>query len=101
MFFIFLTRYLDPVATDADYAACQETVVENYNQQLQHFCSRGHLTPNADFADPEEREYTMVTTNIAPQWQAFNGGNWAVLETLMRGFATDENHVLYVFTGTS
>ena len=43
----------------------------------------------------------MVTTNIAPQWQAFNGGNWQELEKALRSYATKEGHALYVVTGTS
>ncbi|CAH3167577.1 unnamed protein product [Porites lobata] len=91
----------DSVAQDDDYRAAQNQIIDNYNQQQQHFFSRGHLTPNADFADADRRSYTMVTTNIAPQWQLFNAQNWAEMERLLRGFATQENHPLYVFTGTS
>ena len=72
----------------------------NYNSQGQ-FCARGHLTPNGDFSDPVERERTYVTTNIAPQWQPFNGGNWAVLEKNIRTCATLTSNNLFVFTGTS
>ena len=42
----------------------------------------------------------MVTTNIAPQWQRFNGGNWNNLEKAIRKYASQSNHTLYVFTGT-
>ncbi|KAJ7374445.1 hypothetical protein OS493_007551 [Desmophyllum pertusum] len=71
-----------PVATDQDYRAQQLGLYANYNQQKQQFFARGHLTPNADFNTDAEREYTMITTNIAPQWQLFNAGNWANLEKL-------------------
>lgn len=89
------------MAQDDDYRAAQNQIIDNYNQQQQYFFSRGHLTPNADFADADRRSYTMVTTNIAPQWQLFNAQNWSEMERLLRGFATQENHPLYVFTGTS
>ena len=72
----------------------------NYNSQGQ-FCARGHLTPNGDFSDALKRERTYVTTNIAPQWQPFNGGNWAVLEKNIRTCATLTSNNLFVFTGTS
>ena len=47
-----------------------------------------------------ERELTMVNTNIAPQWQRFNGGNWAVLEGAVRTYAATMKRKLFVFTGT-
>ena len=67
---------------------------------MQQFFARGHLTPNADFNTAQERDFTMITTNIAPQWQRFNGGNWNNLEAAVRQYATNTNHDLYVFTGT-
>lgn len=92
--------FQDPVATDRDYAASQWGLYENYNGQNQQFFARGHLTPNADFNTEEERELTMITTNIAPQWQRFNAGNWNNLETAIRQYATNNQQALYVFTGT-
>ncbi|CAH3167576.1 unnamed protein product, partial [Porites lobata] len=61
----------------------------------------GHLTPNADYADENDRQRTMLPTNIAPQWQGFNDGNWCVMEQFLRRFANIERHELYIFTGTS
>ncbi|KAJ7374446.1 hypothetical protein OS493_007552 [Desmophyllum pertusum] len=88
-------------ATDEDYRTeLQRGLYGNYNLQSQQFFARGHLTPKADFTTDEERAYTMITTNIAPQWQLFNGGNWENLEKALRKYATQTNHVLYVFTGT-
>ena len=92
--------FQDPVATDRDYAASQWGLYENYNGQKQQFFARGHLTPNADFNTEGERELTMITTNIAPQWQRFNAGNWNNLETAIRQYATNNLQALYVFTGT-
>ncbi|KAK3740251.1 hypothetical protein QZH41_006111 [Actinostola sp. cb2023] len=36
--------------------------------------------PNSDFGPTDEHSLTFITTNIAPQWQKFNVGNWATLE---------------------
>jgi len=72
---------------------------DNFNAQNEHFLSRGHLTPNADFTDATDREMTMVNTNIAPQWQRFNAKNWATLEAAVRAYATAVNRNIYVFTG--
>ena len=64
------------------------------------FYSRGHLTPNADFLTRNGRKLTMVNTNIAPQWQLFNGGNWANLENAVRKYSDKERKQVFVFTGT-
>ena len=69
-----------------------------FNLQQQHFYSRGHLTPNNDFGTDEERELTMVNTNVAPQWQEFNSQNWVVVENAVTTYSNIRR--LYVFTGT-
>lgn len=88
-----------PVATDRDYRAGQMGLNINYDSSKQQFFARGHLTPNADF-NAQNRAYTMITTNIAPQWQRFNAGNWNNLEKAIRQYATNTGQALYVFTGT-
>lgn len=50
----------------------------------QHFLSRGHLTPKADFVYGFEQAATFHFINAAPQWQIFNGGNWVKLEMAIR-----------------
>ena len=87
-------------ATVEDYEPySQRGLYENYNIANQYYCARGHLTPNADFTREEERWLTMITTNIAPQWQKFNSLNWALLEAAVRNYATRANRNVYVFTG--
>lgn len=49
-----------------------------------HFMSRGHLTPKADFVFGCEQAATFHYINAAPQWQIFNGGNWASVEENVR-----------------
>ena len=39
--------------------------------------------------------------NVAPQWQSFNGRNWATFEDDCRQFAISRNLDLEVYTGTS
>ena len=39
--------------------------------------------------------------NVAPQWQAFNGGNWYYLEDGTRDFVEERKNDLVVYTGTS
>ena len=76
----------------------QRNLFPGFNVQQQHFYSRGHLTPNNDFGTDEERELTMVNTNVAPQWQAFNSQNWVVVENAVTTYSNARR--LYVFTGT-
>lgn len=93
------------VATDEDYKKNQKAMfpgiaAPNYDSSL-HILARGHLTPNGDFQDTNsERSFTFITTNIAPQWQPFNMGNWAVLEMALFKYAKDKGRSLYIFTGT-
>ena len=90
------------IALHGDYTTNDQGNLNiNFNIERNQFCARGHLTPNADFSDGMERARTYVTTNIAPQWQLFNGGNWQILETIIRGYATFTNNHLFVITGTS
>ena len=90
------------IALHSDYKTdYQDNLDINFSLRDDQFCARGHLTPNADFSNRSDRERTYVTTNIAPQWQPFNGGNWGVLERNIRGCATSTKDDLFVFTGTS
>lgn len=44
------------------------------------FLSRGHLAARSDFIYYSHQRATFYFLNAAPQWQTFNGGNWAILE---------------------
>ena len=89
-----------PQATVGDYDPYEQSgLYDNYDVRNQYFCAKGHLTPNADFNLDNERELTMITTNIAPQWQKFNSINWAGLEAAVRQYATNVNRNVFVFTG--
>ena len=39
-------------------------------------------------------------TNVAPQWQEFNAGNWAAVENAVKQYVQNVGHLVYVFTGT-
>ena len=78
----------------------QKGIVPDFDPKKEHFYSRGHLTPNAAFAASDERQLTMINTNIAPQWQKFNSKNWAVVERAVRSYSSDKKRKVYVFTGT-
>lgn len=62
--------------------------------------SRGHLTSNADFDTRPERAATFYYTNVAPQWQITNGGNYAKLEDEVRKIVSGIGRPLDVYTGT-
>ncbi|XP_028390731.1 uncharacterized protein LOC114515638 [Dendronephthya gigantea] len=67
----------------------------------QYFCSRGHLVPNGAFDTKDERDLTFTMTNIAPQWQEFNAGNWNAVEQAVKAYVNNVGHGVYVFTGTA
>jgi len=94
-----------PVALVADYDPySQGGKFPNHDSQNK-FLAKGHLTPNGDFIKDEnggngERSFTFITTNIAPQWQPFNAGNWAGIESVVTTYALNQGRTLYIFTGT-
>jgi DNA/RNA endonuclease G (NUC1) len=90
-----------PQATKDDYdSAKQINHYPSWNVKDNYFCSRGHLSPSADFATNDECEMTYLHTNVAPQWHKFNDGNWAALEDAVRKYAEKKGTDVYVFTGT-
>ncbi|XP_068674109.1 uncharacterized protein [Montipora foliosa] len=93
------TLALDNVATTGDYSATQ--AIPNYGSFNNSVLARGHLSPDGDFSkDNGEFYVTYTTTNCAPQWQPFNGGNWNALETAIRTYSRTKQRTLYIFTGT-
>ena len=91
-----------PVATVEDYDPYnQRGLFPNYNPSTQ-FLAKGHLAPNGDYKDNNgERSFTLITTNIAPQWQPFNEGNWKNIEAFVKKYASEKpERTLYIFTGT-
>ena len=47
------------------------------------------------------QDATYYFTNVAPQWQGFNAGNWLDLENAVRDFVDNRNLDLVVYTGTN
>lgn len=61
--------------------------------------SRGHLCPSADRTRSEaDNDTVFYMTNIIPQTQALNGGQWASLEDYERSLAVQGNKV-YIICG--
>lgn len=60
----------------------------------------GHVAPNADMSsfDQFEKE-SFLLTNMFPQMPGLNRGIWKLLETSVRGWATQRGHPLVVYAG--
>lgn len=66
----------------------------------ERFLARGHITARADFIFGAQQRASFYYINAAPQWQAFNGGNWERIETGTRSFVGNRNIVVDVYSGT-
>lgn len=103
MLLLFAVEAGTPVALSQDYEPYEQGgKFDNYSVMQNQFLARGHLSPNGDFSkELGENSFTYVTTNIAPQWQPFNMGNWVVVETAVQRYAKQkQGRTLYIFTGT-
>ncbi|XP_050545025.1 uncharacterized protein LOC126907637 [Daktulosphaira vitifoliae] len=67
--------------------------------QGNHFLAKGHCVPKADFVFGAQQDATFYYANTAPQWQAFNSGNWQKLEAGIRRLAAQKKINLTVYTG--
>lgn len=64
------------------------------------FLARGHLAAKSDFVYANHQMATFYFINAAPQWQTFNGGNWAVLEEHLKRYVARKNINTEIWTGT-
>ncbi|KAH8307134.1 hypothetical protein KR044_005689, partial [Drosophila immigrans] len=64
------------------------------------FLARGHLAAKADLIYASQQRSSFNYLNVAPQWQSFNGGHWAIVEDATRRFAARHSLSLSVYTGT-
>ncbi|XP_057668891.1 uncharacterized protein LOC130901478 [Diorhabda carinulata] len=62
--------------------------------------SKGHLAAKGDFVYAAEQISTFRYTNVAPQWETFNGNNWASTERDARAYAQSNKIDLQIWTGT-
>ncbi|XP_039486358.1 uncharacterized protein LOC120448424 [Drosophila santomea] len=63
------------------------------------FLARGHLTAKADLIYASQQRSSFNYMNVAPQWQSFNGGQWADLEDSTRRYVARSGIVASVYTG--
>lgn len=59
----------------------------NGSSSSTNFFAKGHLSPDAAFIYQIEQYATYYFINVAPQFQAFNAGNWKALEFAGRQIA--------------
>jgi len=64
------------------------------------YLARGHLTPSGDLLYRNWQEVTYMYSNVVPQWQVVNNGNWKDVEDAVRSWAKLRKSSLHVFTGT-
>ncbi|CAG9765124.1 unnamed protein product [Ceutorhynchus assimilis] len=65
-----------------------------------YYLARGHLTARADFMYYAQQEATFHYVNSVPQWQTFNGFNWAYFEANVRQLSARTGSDLIVQTGS-
>lgn len=56
-----------------------QTYLENTRSTTYYF-AKGHLAPFASFVYEPQQQATNFYFNVAPQYQAFNNGNWKDIE---------------------
>lgn len=64
------------------------------------FLARGHLMAKTDAVLENDQLATFKLSNVMPQFQSFNEGNWLRVEQGLRGFLNFISNELEVYTGT-
>ena len=82
------------------FGAINENLVSRIDCCNDNYLVHGHLAPNADFLYKSWRAATFHMTNVAPQWQGINAGNWKTMEGAIRKYAKVKNRDLQITTGT-
>ena len=78
---------------DPELPAATRSTLDDYKNSGY---SRGHLCPSADRTMSEDQnKQTFFLSNMQPQWQYHNGGQWGTLEDKVRDWA-DQCDTLYV-----
>jgi endonuclease G len=80
----------------------EKSLPENERAELDDYArsgyDRGHMAPNADFANKTAQAESFSLANMVPQIHANNAGVWAGLEGTARDMASAEGE-LYVVSG--
>ncbi|XP_039616491.1 endonuclease domain-containing 1 protein-like [Polypterus senegalus] len=80
-----------------------QAVTEDYKEENMKISSkqynRGHLSPIMHHTDTDSKKATCTLTNIVPQLQELNGGQWNEYETRKMQNFTNGCHTTYVIVG--
>ncbi|XP_055855488.1 uncharacterized protein LOC129918788 [Episyrphus balteatus] len=72
---------------------------EYINVKNTMFNARGHLAAKTDFPYSTQQRGTFLFSNVAPQWQSFNAGNWKVVEENVRKWVAKKKMNVICYTG--
>ena len=78
----------------------QSRVIDLFNGRRNFFLARGHMMAKADALFGAHQRGTFYFVNSAPQWQSFNGGNWAAVEDSVRRYLTENKINAEMYSGT-
>eukprot|EP00095_Tigriopus_kingsejongensis_P006847 maker-scaffold176_size284796-snap-gene-0.14 protein:Tk06847 transcript:maker-scaffold176_size284796-snap-gene-0.14-mRNA-1 annotation:"duplex-specific nuclease" len=76
-----------------------EAIIDSSSSSTSYF-AKGHLSPDAAFVYDVQQDATYYFMNVAPQFQAFNNGNWKALEGSVRDYAISSKGAIDIYTGT-
>lgn len=102
-------KYVDTLYTNVNQVAMGSKILGSEEQALKFFqpvatdkyLARGHLTAKVEVVYGSQQRGTFWFMNAAPQFQAFNGGNWESIESSTRRLMMNRKIVNgEVFTGT-
>ena len=82
-----------------DYLLGEDQANRFFDIHKQWYFARGHFAPDGDFIDGGSQDATYYYINTAPQWQAFNNGNWKYLETSVRNKASERSLTYTTYSG--
>lgn len=102
-------KYVDNLYTNVNQVAMGTKILGSEEQALKFFqpvatdkyLARGHLTAKVEVIYGSQQRGTFWFMNAAPQFQAFNGGNWESVESSTRRLMKDRKIVNgELYTGT-
>ncbi|XP_055534504.1 uncharacterized protein LOC129723986 [Wyeomyia smithii] len=93
-----MNRQRETVAKILQSQELADSIVGDYDSM--RYMARGHIAARVDVIYGTQQNATFWFLNAAPQWQAFNEGNWLKIEDSTRRFVAARNLVVTVYGGT-